>query len=75
MFKHGRLARLMIPKERLEFRSVEEAKRSFDEARRTPPKFVCPKCEAVTFHPEDVRQRYCGRCHLFADDWDRDYPK
>ncbi|MFE7747201.1 hypothetical protein [Nocardia sp. NPDC057455] len=29
----------------------------------TPPTFVCPECRAVSHHPEDIRQRYCGRCH------------
>lgn len=22
-------------------------------------------CEVVSYHPEDVRQRYCARCHRF----------
>jgi len=27
--------------------------------------FTCPRCGAVSYHPEDVRHGYCGRCH----DW------
>ena len=25
----------------------------------------CLKCEMVSWHPEDVRHRYCGNCHKF----------
>ena len=32
------------------------------------PFFRCPRCEAVSYHPDDIRNRYCGRCHLFAGD-------
>lgn len=28
--------------------------------------FECPKCGAVSYHPEDVRFGYCGRCHEFT---------
>jgi hypothetical protein len=28
----------------------------------------CSACEMVSFHPEDVANRYCGACHLFHDD-------
>lgn len=28
--------------------------------------FTCPECGAVSYHPEDVRQGYCGRCHAFT---------
>lgn len=27
--------------------------------------FSCPRCGAVSHHPDDVAQGYCGRCH----DW------
>ncbi|HEY9415623.1 MAG TPA: hypothetical protein VIQ30_12745 [Pseudonocardia sp.] len=33
---------------------------------RIPASFTCPQCKAVSYHPEDVRQGYCGRCHTFA---------
>jgi hypothetical protein len=29
------------------------------------PSFRCPACGRVSYHPEDVRQGYCGACH----DW------
>jgi hypothetical protein len=28
----------------------------------------CLRCGMVSYHPEDVRQRYCGHCHRFHDD-------
>lgn len=33
-----------------------------------PPAFVCPKCTARSWHPEDGRHGYCGRCHEFTGD-------
>ena len=30
--------------------------------------FVCPYCGAESHNPNDVRERYCGRCHVFVDD-------
>jgi hypothetical protein len=30
------------------------------------PSFQCPKCGAVSYNPNDVRERYCGACHKFA---------
>jgi hypothetical protein len=33
-----------------------------------PPSFVCPACQAESWHPEDVRQGYCGACHDFTGD-------
>jgi len=29
---------------------------------------TCLICGLTSHHPEDVRQRYCGRCHCFHDD-------
>ncbi len=28
----------------------------------------CRRCGHTSYHPEDVRQRYCGACHRFHDD-------
>jgi ribosomal protein S27AE len=28
-------------------------------------RFACPRCGAVSHHPQDVLEGYCGRCH----DW------
>ena len=28
----------------------------------------CHFCGKVTYHPEDVKQKYCAYCHLFLDD-------
>jgi hypothetical protein len=33
-----------------------------------PSKFRCPRCGAVSYNPNDLRERYCGRCHVFVDD-------
>jgi hypothetical protein len=33
-----------------------------------PPSFVCPHCGAESFNPNDIRERYCGRCHAYVDD-------
>lgn len=30
------------------------------------PSFTCPKCGMTSYHPEDVRQGYCGSCHEFT---------
>lgn len=30
------------------------------------PSFVCPQCRARSFHPQDVENGYCGRCHDFT---------
>jgi len=34
----------------------------------SPPSFVCPRCGAESFNANDIRERYCGRCHVFVDD-------
>lgn len=30
------------------------------------PFYRCPYCEAVSYHPKDIEQSYCGRCHRFS---------
>ncbi len=30
--------------------------------------FVCPECRTQSWHPEDVKQGYCGRCHFWTGD-------
>lgn len=29
------------------------------------PSFTCPRCGMMSYHPDDVREGYCGSCH----DW------
>ena len=29
------------------------------------PSFSCPRCGRTSYHPDDVREGYCGACH----DW------
>jgi RecJ-like exonuclease len=38
-----------------------------DAAGSNTPSFACPRCGAVSYNPNDIRERYCGRCHQFAD--------
>jgi hypothetical protein len=30
--------------------------------------FVCPRCQAESFNPNDIREQYCGHCHAFMGD-------
>ena len=30
-------------------------------------RFKCAKCGAVSYNAHDVAERYCGRCHEFAE--------
>jgi hypothetical protein len=30
--------------------------------------FRCPRCGAVSHNPNDAREQYCGRCHVFVTD-------
>ena len=30
------------------------------------PSFACPVCRAVSYNPNDVAERYCGRCRQFT---------
>ena len=30
------------------------------------PSFVCPRCGAESFNPNDIRERYCSRCHVYT---------
>ena len=27
----------------------------------------CLKCDRKSYHPEDIRQKYCGNCHVFHE--------
>jgi ribosomal protein S27AE len=40
--------------------------------RHSQPSFVCPRCAAVSYNLNDIRERYCGRCHVFFDDAERE---
>jgi hypothetical protein len=31
------------------------------------PHFACPRCGAKSWNPNDIRERYCGRCHVFDE--------
>lgn len=36
--------------------------------RRNRIPFVCPRCGAVSHHPMDLQQGYCGSCHWWTGD-------
>jgi hypothetical protein len=36
-----------------------------DSIRPSEPVFECPNCGARSYNPNDIRERYCGRCHEF----------
>lgn len=29
---------------------------------------TCRACGMESFHPKDIEERYCGKCHVFHDD-------
>lgn len=29
---------------------------------------TCPRCGRTSYHPEDVKQGYCGACHWWTSD-------
>ena len=31
-----------------------------------PPSFTCPCCGAVSYHPVDLEQGFCGRCRWWT---------
>ena len=33
-----------------------------------PPSITCPACGMRSFHPMDIRERFCGRCDAWHDD-------
>lgn len=33
---------------------------------RGEPTFECPACHSVSYHPKDIENGYCGRCHDFT---------
>jgi uncharacterized membrane protein YgcG len=30
------------------------------------PHFTCPRCDAKSWNPRDLKELYCGRCHIFV---------
>lgn len=29
---------------------------------------TCPQCGAESFHPDDIENMYCSRCHMYYDE-------
>jgi hypothetical protein len=34
----------------------------------TRPAVQCPRCYRISYHPDDVREGYCGFCHTWSTD-------
>ena len=30
------------------------------------PSITCPQCERTSWHPDDIRNGYCGGCHAYT---------
>lgn len=28
----------------------------------------CQTCQRISFHPKDIKERYCGACHVFHEE-------
>ncbi len=39
-------------------------------AHRSALGIQCLVCGRISYHPEDIRERYCGSCHRFHEDAD-----
>jgi hypothetical protein len=35
---------------------------------RDSPCLLCLVCNRISYNPNDIRERYCGGCHLFLTD-------
>lgn len=36
-----------------------------DRVETLSPSIVCPLCRSLSYHPRDIAEKYCGRCHAF----------
>lgn len=43
--------------------------------RPEPQSVMCPQCGRISFHPMDVKWRFCGACHKFHDQMPYEAPK
>lgn len=48
------------------FYKVNTLLRQLDEIRGAQPSYQCPYCRMVSYHPDDIKNQYCGACHCFA---------
>lgn len=50
--------------------AIAKRQRLLAEAQRVEraPSITCPRCRLTSYHPSDIRERYCGFCHRFHDD-------
>lgn len=30
--------------------------------------YTCPKCGMTSYHPEDIKHKYCGNCHMTREE-------
>lgn len=49
-------------------RFYEQRPRTAPASPEGPPSITCPRCGATSYNLNDVRERYCARCHVFIDD-------
>lgn len=35
--------------------------------RDLPPSITCPICGRTSYNQDDIKERYCGKCHQFLD--------
>jgi Zn finger protein HypA/HybF involved in hydrogenase expression len=56
----GPAERRLITETRQHIREYELAKER--------PSITCPRCSLTSYHPKDISERYCGRCHAWHDD-------
>ena len=63
-------AKVITAEEMASFR-VPSLYRCCDETSLAPmqsaPRYECLKCGAVSYNARDAAERYCARCHEFAD--------
>lgn len=45
-----------------------QSQRPLTDKASLPASFTCPKCGAVSYNPNDVREKYCGACQKFSNE-------
>jgi hypothetical protein len=53
---------------RPEYRALCGGGRIFAPEETKLPSITCPRCGRTSYNLNDVRERYCGACHVFLDD-------
>lgn len=37
-----------------------------------PESITCLLCGRTSYHPDDVKHKYCGHCHIFHEDLEQE---